>query len=58
MFARALIERQRRGCLDPEEVCGLSELDSELRSAGIRIEPYAEASPAVIEDERSLLGRR
>ena len=57
-FARALIERERRGCLDPEEVCGLSELDSELRGAGIRIEPYAEASPAVIEDERSLLGRR
>jgi hypothetical protein len=59
VFARALVEHDRiGGCVDPEEICSLSELEPKLHGAGVRIEPYAMGPSPAIEDERSLLGRR
>ncbi len=59
VFAQALLEQTRSpGCVDPEEAFCLTELASELRGVGIRIEPQFAQAPAAIEDERSLLGRR
>jgi hypothetical protein len=56
VFAQALLTQGRRaGCVDPEEVCTLDEVQPKLRDVGIRIEPHAERPLGLIEREGSLL---
>ena len=56
VFAQALLRQERcGGCVDPEEVCMLDEVQPKLRDAGIRIEPHAERPLGLIEREGSLL---